>query len=331
MKAVLMEKAGGPEVLRPANVDDPVITHPRQILVRIKAAGINPVDAKQRSSGTRFPGEIPQILGCDCAGVVEAVGKMVRGFRRGDEVYFMHGGIGREQGNYAELTVIDEGFAAAKPSCLSFVEAGGVPLALLTAWESLNARGNLKRGQTVLVHAGAGGVGHFLLQLAKLKGARVCTTVSDSRKEEIAKSLGADLVIRYREQDFVQELLEWTGGRGVDLAVDTVGGETFFRTIPVVRFYGRIVTLLGPKESSWGEARMRSLDLAWEMVLTPMYYGINRMKVYHRKILETCAKLFDEGKLRVVVSNTFPLAQAAYAHRALEEGHSVGKMVLSVD
>jgi NADPH2:quinone reductase len=331
MKAVRMEKAGGPEVLRLVNIDDPVIMNPRQILVRIKAAGINPVDAKQRSAGTRYPGEMPQILGCDCAGVVEAVGKMVRRFRQGDEVYFMHGGIGREQGNYAQLTVIDERFAAAKPQSLSSVEAGGVPLALLTAWESLNERGNLKRGQTVLVHAGAGGVGHFLLQLAKLKGARICTTVSDSRKEELAKSLGAEKVIRYREQDFVEELLQWTGGRGVDLAVDTVGGETFFRTIQVVRLYGRIVTLLGPKESSWGEARMRSLDLAWEMVLTPMYYGVDRMKVYHRKILEACAKLFDDEKLRVVVSKTFPLAHADDAHRTLEQGHSVGKIVLRVD
>jgi NADPH2:quinone reductase len=159
----------------------------------------------------------------------------------------------------------------------------------------------------------------------------VCTTVSDSEKESFVRNLGAEKVIRYREEDFTQEALEWTGWRGVDLAVDTVGGDTFFRTIPAVRLYGRIVTLLGPKESSWGEARMRSLDLAWEMVLTPMYYGIDSMKIHHRRVLENCASLFDDGRLTVTVAKVFPLALAREAHTALEEGHTVGKLVLSVD
>ena len=330
MKAILMERIGGPEVLRLADVKTPQITNSHELLIRIKAAGLNPVDGKQRERGTRYPGTLPQILGCDCAGVVEEAGKMVRRFKMGDEVYFMHGGIGREQGNYAEYTVIDERFAAKKPSCISFEEAAGVPLAILTAWESLFDRGNLRRGQTVLVHAGAGGVGHFLLQLAKWKGAHVCTTVSDSAKAEFVRMLGVDRVIRYKGEDFSQAVLDLTDGRGVDLAVDTVGGDTFFKTISAVRLYGRVVTLLGPKESRWEEARMRSIDLSWEMVLTPMYYGIGSLKVHHRKILETCAKLIDEGMVQVTLSKCFPLQDAQSAHRELEEGHTIGKMVLKV-
>ena len=328
MKAVVMERIGGPEVLRLTDVEDPRITGSHELLIRIRAAGLNPIDAKQRARGTRYPGTLPQILGCDCVGVVEETGKMTRRFKRGDEVYFMHGGIGREQGNYAEYTVIDERFAARKPSHISFEEAAGVPLAILTAWESLFDRGNLKGSQTVLVHAGAGGVGHFLLQLAKWKGAQVCTTVSDSAKAEFVRMLGADRVIMYREEDFTQAVLDWTGGRGVDLAVDTVGGDTFFKTISAVRLYGKVVTLLGPKESRWEEARIRSIDLCWEMVLTPMYYGIDSLKVRHRKILETCARLIDEGVLRVTLSKCFPLQDAKDAHRMLENGHTTGKIVL---
>jgi NADPH2:quinone reductase len=331
VKAVLMEKTGGPGVLKLATAPGPVITRPRELLVRIRAAGLNPVDAKQRKSGTRYPGDFPQILGCDCAGIVEKVGEKVVRFKPGDEVYFMHGGIGREPGNYAEHTVVDERFVARKPAGISFVEAAALPLAFLTAWESLYERGNLQRGQTVLIHAGAGGVGHLAVQLAKKRGAQVCTTVSSTEKGEFAQKLGADRVIMYRDRDFVEGTLEWTDGRGVDLAVDTVGGHTFFKTFSAVRLYGRVVTLLGPKESRWEDARMRNIDLAWEMVLTSMYYGIDDLKEHHRRVLETCAGMIERGDLKIAVTETFPLERAPDAHRELEKGHTVGKMVLLVD
>ena len=157
MRAVVMEKQGGPEVLTLQKVEKPSVIGPGEILVRVKAAGVNPIDAKQRKRGTVYKAEPPLILGCDCAGTVEEKGSEVKRFSAGDDVFFMHGGIGKEPGNYAEYTVIDERYAARKPLGVSFEEAGSAPLAFLTAWESLFERGGLQKGQTVLT------VLHFLV------------------------------------------------------------------------------------------------------------------------------------------------------------------------
>lgn len=332
MKAVLMTASGNPEVLQVQEMPNPAPPKETELLVRLRAAGINPIDTKLRKRGTFYPDQMPAILGCDGAGVVEAVGAGVQRFRVGDEVYFCNGGLGAHQGNYAEYTVIDERFAAHKPASVSFAEAAAAPLVLITAWEALYERGCLEPGERVLIHAGAGGVGHVAIQLAKLKGANVCTTVSSPEKADFVKQLGADHVIFYKQTDFVQAVLDWTDGEGVDLAFDTIGGETFHQTFPAVRVYGDIVTILEPDANTvWKVARLRNLRIGLELMLTPMLQGIVEAQQHHAEILEQCAKWIDAGKLKIQVSKTFPLFEAAKAHRLLENGSITAKIVLQIE
>ena len=202
MKAVLMTEVGEPDVLQLQEVPDPEIQSETGILVRLNAAGVNPIDTKLRSRGTFYPDQMPAILGCDGAGIVEAVGSEVEQLQVGDAVYFCDGGLGAERGNYAELTVVDEKCVTLKPQTLSFVEAAAAPLVLITAWESLYDRGRLQPGQRILIHAGAGGVGHVAIQLAKLQGAEVATTVGNVDNAAFVEELGADLIINYKEEEF---------------------------------------------------------------------------------------------------------------------------------
>ena len=332
MKAMVMTKVGGAEVLELQEVPRPSIERETDILVRVKASAINPVDAKQRTRGTWYPSEPPQILGIDGAGVIEEVGKAIKEFKPGDEVFYAAGGMGKTPGNNAEFNVIDGRFAARKPPAVTFAEAAAVPCAAITAWESLFDHGGLEKGHKVLIHAGAGGVGHAAIQLAKAKGVRVCTTVSSDEKARFVKDLGADKVVRYRDEDFVQEVLGWTDGDGVDVVLDLVGGETLFKSLSCTRFYGTVVAVLSPGSAAadWTEARLRNLRIAWELMLTPMYYDIEDVQAHHRDILNYLAAMMEKGTLKMHISNTFPLEKAADAHRAIEQGHTMGKIVLTV-
>ncbi|QLE58662.1 zinc-dependent alcohol dehydrogenase family protein [Nostoc sp. TCL26-01] len=329
MKAVLMTAPGNPEVLQLQEVPKPATLGNTELLVRLVAAGVNPIDTKLRKRGTFYPEQMPAILGCDGAGIVEAVGTGVQRFRSGDAVYFCHGGLGAHPGNYAEYTVVDERFVAHKPTSVSFAEAAAAPLVLITAWEALYERGRLEPGERVLIHAGAGGVGHVAIQLAKLKGATVSTTVSSQDKARFVKQLGADHVIFYQQTDFAQAVLEWTSGEGVDLAFDTVGGETFHKTFPAVHIYGDVVTILEPDTNTvWKTARNRNLRIGLELMLTPMLLGIVEAQQHQGEILAECADWINQGKLKIHVSHQFPLEDAAKAHQLIESGTMTGKIVL---
>ncbi len=334
MKAIVMTTAGAPEVLQLQDVPEPQIVQPTEILVRLKAAGINPIDTKIRSRGTFYPDEMPAILGCDGAGVVIAIGDRVSKFKPGDEVYFCVGGLGKQgTGNYAQLTVVDEKFVAAKPSSLSFAEAAAAPLVLITAWEALYDRARLSAGQKVLIHAGAGGVGHVAIQLAKLRGAEVCTTVGSNDKARLALQFGADETILYKQTDFVENTLKWTGGQGADIVFDTVGGKTFFDSCQAVKIYGDLVTILEP-DSSVGNlkiARNRNLRISLELMLTPMLQELTQALQHQADILKQCAQFFDEGKLRIHLDRTYPLSEVAAAHQALEMGSTTGKIASAID
>lgn len=332
MKAVQMTAIGDVDVLQLADIEEPEITTPAQLKVQLHAAGVNPVDTKLRSRGVFYPDALPAVLGCDGAGVVVETGSAVTRFRTGDAVWFCHGGLGGEQGNYAEFTVVDEAIARPMPDGLGYPEAAALPLVLITAWEALFDRARLEEGRTVLIHAGAGGVGHVAIQLAKSRGARVLTTVSSAEKAAFAKALGADEVIDYREQDFAAAVAGLTDGRGVDVVLDTVGGQTFRDSIPAVAHYGDLVTLLDPgTDVSWKEARNRNLRIGFELMLTPMLQDMPEARDHHGEILDRCAELFTAGRLRVEVSATLPLAQAAEAHRRVEAGHTRGKVVLTMN
>ena len=309
MRAVLMTAVGGPEVLELVEVPEPEMPGERDVRVRLRAAGINPVDYKLRSGGT-IGGPLPAVLGWDGAGVVERIGPAVTRVRPGDEVYFCDGGFGPTPGTYQEVKVVDERFVAHKPKRLSFVEAAAAPLVTITAWEAVRERARAGDGQAVLVQAGAGGVGHMAVQIARLSGARVATTVSGGQKTELASSLGAELCIDYRREDVGEKLRGWTGMDGADVVHDTVGGKTFTACFSLVRPYGDLVSNV---ESPWeAEAitamQNRNLRVSFTWMPAPSAFG------------------WAEHRARQPIR----LEQAADAHRALEAGQVVGKAVLTM-
>lgn len=332
MKAIEIRATGGPEVLTLTEREMPALSTPTDLLVRLKAAGINPVDAKLRARGVLVPGGLPAVLGCDGAGVVEAVGEKVSRFKPGDPVWFCYGGLGGPEGNYAEYALVDEGIAQPKPDTLDFVQAAAAPLVLITAWEALYDHARLTAGKTILIHAGAGGVGHVAIQLARLVGARVCTTVSGPGKAELVQALGAERMINYKEEDLVAAVMDWTEGKGVDVALDTVGPEILARTLPAMAHYGNLVTILQPgPEQDWKEARNRNLCLSFEWMLAPMLRELPAARAHQGEILRRCAQWIDAGQLRIRVSETFPLEHAAAAHDRIEQGRTQGKLVLTID
>jgi NADPH2:quinone reductase len=333
MKAMIMTAAGGPEVLKLADIPMPELPSPDHIRVRLHAAGINPIDTKLRKTAAYYPDNIPCVLGCDGAGVVESIGTNVHRFTPGDEVYFFSGGLGADQGNYAQYTVVHQDYVAFKPRHATMEEAAALPLVFITAWESLLDRACLGDGQTVLVHAAAGGVGHIAVQVAKQAGATVLGTVSSPEKAAWVTSLGADRVFVYRDVDFATVVLDWTHGKGADVVLDTVGDDTYCRSFACTRVYGRIVTLLQNACSAeqFKVARMRNLALVSELMLTPTLLGMHEERVHQRRMLEEGARLYEAEKLKIRVSRTLPLEEAAQAHRLIEDGHTTGKIVLKID
>jgi NADPH2:quinone reductase len=305
----------------------------QHVLVKIAAASVNPLDAKVRAANHVFPEHLPNILGCDGAGTVAAIGGAVTRFRRGDEVYFFNGGVGGEiPGTYAEYTLVPEAYLARKPKTATMVEAAALPLVLITAWESLVYRGGLEPGQKVLIHGATGGVGHVAIQLARHLRGRVAASVGDEDKGDYARELGAELVIPYGMRDFVESILDWTDGEGVDLVLDPVGGDVFARSCAATRIYGRVVTIVGaPVDAKLAAtARLRNLLIGYQQMSAPLITGNHRARLAQTRILEQGARLFDRGKLKVKVSHVLPLAQTGEAHRIIERGHTLGKIVLTV-
>lgn len=333
MKAMLMTATGGPEVLKLSEVPMPDLPSPDHIRVKLHAAGINPLDTKLRKTAAYYPDRLPCVLGCDGAGVVESVGDDVHRFTPGDEVYFFNGGLGAEPGSYAEYTTVHQDYVAFKPRHVSMEEAAALPLVLITAWEALFNRACVAEGQSVLIHAAAGGVGHIAVQLAKQVGAQVLGTVGSTDKAAwVTQSLGADRVFVYRDVDFAQAVLDWTEGKGVDVVFDTVGGETFCRSIACTRVYGRVVSLLQneckPEDAKL--ARLRNLALVSELMITPAVLDMHEARIHQRRILEEGARLIEADKLKIKVSHVLPLEEAAQAHTMIEAGHTTGKIVLKI-
>jgi len=331
MKAIQMRAAGDSSVLEYVDIAEPVIQLPSQVKIKLKAAGVNPIDTKIRATAGYYPDRLPAVLGCDGAGVIVEVGEAVTDYKAGDEVWFCHGGLGNEQGNYAEYNVLDESLLSHKPSTIDFVQAAAGPLVLITAWEALYDRVQLDENKTILIHAGAGGVGHVAIQLAKRKGARVFTTVQGQNKVDFVKALGADEVILYKEEDVTERVIKMTSGKGVDIVFDTVGPAVFKQSINALAYCGEIVTLLDPgSDVDWKEARLKNIKVSFELMLTPMIKKLLEARQHQVNILKQCADWIDKGELRIELGASYPLAQAAKAHEAIEEGHTMGKISLTI-
>ncbi|MEV6968327.1 NADP-dependent oxidoreductase [Hamadaea sp. NPDC051192] len=295
MRAVSARTWGGPEVLEVIEVDRPAPIA-TEILVRVHAAGVNPTDWKSRESGAGYWSD-PVILGYDVSGVVEEVGLGVTLYRPGDEVFGMPW-FPRQAGAYAEFVTAPARQFARKPAGLSHIEAAALPLAALTAWQSLIETGGLRTGDRVLVHAAAGGVGHLAVQIAKARGAYVVGTAS-AAKHDLVKRLGADEVIDYRAVDFADVVSD------IDIVLDTVGGDYGSRSQRVLRAGGRLIRLTEPDEHF--------------TLVEPDYAGLREI-----------VALVEAGVLRPEVSSVLPLASAAEAHRLSQSGRVTGKIVLTV-
>lgn len=297
-----------------------------QVLVRVHAAGVNPLDLKIRAGAAghaKHP--LPAVLGLDMAGVVEESGPGVTQFRPGDEVYGMVGGVGGLQGTLAEFVLTSTNLLALKPKSLSMRQAAAVPLITITAWEGLVDRAKVHAGQTVLVHAGAGGVGHITVQLAKAFGAEVFATVS-AEKEAIAERFGAT-AIDYRTLSTEEYVARHTSGAGFDIVYDTVGGATLDASfIAAKRYIGHVVSCLG-----WGTHALAPLSFrgaTYSGVFTLMPLLLDPALGHHGEILQEAAKLADAGKLTPMMhERRFTGAEIAAAYAAVEAG-DVGKVVV---
>ena len=308
MKAVRIHSYGGPQVLVEENVPMPKPSS-GEVLIEVHAAGVNPIDWKVREGYAKewLRHKLPLILGWDVSGVVKELGSGVKGFKKGDEVY---GKLDTgHDGAYAEYTVTHTENIALKPRTLDHVHAASIPIAALTAWQSLFDLANLSAGQTVLIHAAAGGVGHFAVQFSKWKGAKVIGTAS-ARNEEFVKKLGADMVIDYTTKKFEDEV------SGVDCVLDTQGGKVLNRSLRVLKKGGIVVSTLSEPSAD---------DLA--------KYGVRSSHVLARsdsRQLMQIAELIDKGDVRPVVETILPLAEARRAHEMSQTGHVRGKIVLKI-
>lgn len=331
MKAIVATAKGGPEVLAAQQVDLSWPAGSGDVLVRLRAAALNPADIWFRKLGGYLEPKGPFILGHDGAGIVEAVGSDVASVKPGDRVCFCYGGIGGAPGTYAEFAMLPADLLAVIPANVEFIAAAALPLAFITLSEALCDRARLAPGESVLIHAGAGGTGHIGVQLARLRGARVATTVSGPKKADLVQELGVDLAIPYREKDFVAAAMDWTAGRGLDVALDNVGPDIMLQTFKAMAPYGRVVTLMGiAGDTPETHAYNGNLTIHNVMMLTPMWLGLaDRLRAQAQHVREGLA-LVSEGKLRVIVDRVFPLDEAAAAQAYLESGQAIGKVVLSI-
>jgi NADPH:quinone reductase-like Zn-dependent oxidoreductase len=307
MKAMVIHSYGGPEVLKYEDVPRP---EPKddEILIRVMAAGVNPVDGYIRQGNlAKVMGAFPLILGMDIAGLVEKTGAKTTKFKAGDPVYAYSSF--KEQGGYAQFAVVKENEAALKPRSITFEQAAAVPLAATTAWQALVDKGQLGSGQTVLIHGGSGGVGSFAVQIAKVRGARVIATAS-SANQELLKQLGADQAIDYTTTKFEDVV------KDVDVVLVAVRGDTLARSYGVVKKGGILVSITGQPDPA--ELEKHGIR------------GTSLMAHPDARVLEELATLIDAKKITPEVSQVLPLTDAAKAHEQIASQHTRGKIVLKV-
>ena len=311
MRAISQDTLGGPEVLKMVEMDRPT-PGPTEVLVRVHAAGVNPTDWKTRASGGILRMEPPFVLGWDVSGVVEQVGLGTTLYQPGDEVFGM---LRYPQGHgaYAEYVSAPARHFAPKPANLDHTQAAAIPLAALTAWQALVDTAGLKEGQRVLVHAAAGGVGHFAVQIAKARGAYVIGTAS-AAKHDLLRDLGADELVDYRSEDFAEVV------RDVDVVIETMGGDYGPRSLRTLREGGTIVSLTIALLDAGLHAQAAERGIRSAAMLVEPDHAT----------MKALAALAKAGRLRAELAAVLPLADAAKAHELGESGRTTGKIVLSV-
>lgn len=319
MKAMILKSFGGPDSFELSDVPKPV-PQAGQVLVRVHATSINPLDYQVRRGDYPDLVPLPAITGHDVSGVVEAIGPGVSAFAPGDEVWYTPQ-IFDGQGSYAEYHVAADSIIARKPASLSHLEAASLSLVGGTVWEALTVRAVLRVGESILIHGGAGGVGHVAIQVAKAMGARVFTTVREANADFV-RSLGADVVIDYTQEDYVEAIMRETAGHGVDVVFDTIGGDTLSRSADALAQLGRVVSIVDIAQpqnlvQAWGK------NASYHFVFTRQ----NRGK------LDELSALVERGQLRPHVGAVYSLAEIPLAHARLESANNglLGKIAIAVE
>jgi NADPH2:quinone reductase len=325
MTGIVIDGKGGPEVLRARRLATPTPAA-GQILVRVAAAGVNRPDIQQRIGAYPPPPGHSPLPGLEIAGEVVAVGPGGGRWKVGDKVCALVNG-----GGYAEYCIAEETAALPVPEGLDMIQAAGLPETAFTVWNNVFERGGLKAGEWFLVHGGTSGIGTMAIQLAKAFGAKVMTTAGSEAKCAAARALGADVAVNYRTVDFVKAAREATAGRGIDVTLDMVGGDYTDRNIIAAAEDGRIVqiaTLAGP-EAKINVARL----MVKRITLTGSTLRPRTREVkagFARELEAKVWPLIAQGRIKVVVDGTYPLAAAADAHRRMETSQHIGKIVLKV-
>jgi NADPH2:quinone reductase len=315
MRAMVLPKFGDKDLFELREVDKPKAGI-NDVLVKIIASAVNPVDAKIRASGYWGKSDLPIILGYDAAGIIEEVGAGVANFKIGDEVYYTPKLMDNPLGTYAEYNSVEASIISLKPKNLSFEEAAAIPLAGGTAWEAVIRRLKIMPGETILIHGAAGGVGSFAVQFAKAAGAKIIATASQ-KNHGVLKGLGADVLIDYHEQDAAKTALAETDGKGVDAAFDIQGDDIVSRCLPGIRPFGRIASIQPPKGD---------LTLLYRNNIT--LYGVFITR--DSKRLEEMKSVFERGLAKPVIDKILPLEEVSKAHERMESHHGLGKIVLRI-
>ncbi|MDO3625660.1 zinc-dependent alcohol dehydrogenase family protein [Mucilaginibacter sp. BT774] len=326
MKALVLESFNTPYQIR--EIDKPVAGR-GQVLVKIKASGVNPLDMKiKKGQAAHAKVTLPAILGIDMAGVVEGVGEDLTTFKPGDEVYGMTGGVGGVAGSLAEYAAVDANLLAIKPKNLSMREAAAIPLIFITAWEGLVDRANVSAGKTVLVHGGAGGVGHIAIQIAKAKGATVFSTV-DPAKNKLMESYGAT-PIDYTSLTAEEYVLKYTNGEGFDIVLDTLGGTTLDGSFKSVKQYtGHVISILGWGAHSLATLSFKGATYSGVFTLYPLISGKGRK--HHGEIMREATILSETGKLVPFLnSEHYTPATIEDAYNDIENNKVKGKTVIDI-
>jgi len=340
LKAALFREHGGAEKILYEDYRDPAVT-PAEVLVRVRACALNHVDMLLLDGRFPPPEGLPHVNGCEVTGTLEATGAGVTGLRAGQRVIIFpgfscnhceyclrgertvclrYGYLGaHKDGGYAELVKAPAANILPLPETVSFEAGAALPLAMLTAWHALVAQADVRPGQTVLVQAAGSGVGSAAIQIARLCGARVMTTVGSDDKIELARELGAEHVVNYRQQDFVEEAKRWTGKRGVDVVVEHIGGDTFERSVYALTRLGKLVTI-GSHDTHWGR-----LDLRHVYSKNLQVMGTNLGSIVE---LQTVLDHVVQGRLRPVIDRTFPLEDARAAVQHVLDRKNKGKVLL---
>lgn len=325
MRAVRASKPGGPEVLRIEDLPVPVPA-PGEVLIAVAAAGLNRADTLQREGNYKLPSGASDVLGLEVSGTIAALGPGVPQFSVGDEVVALLSG-----GGYAEQVAVPAGQVVIAPTGLDLVSAAALPEAMATVYSNLFVSTRVVPGETVLIHGGAGGIGTAAIQLVKAFGGTVAVTAGSREKLDAAADLGADILINYREVDFVQEIKNATGGRGADVILDVVGAKYLARNIDALNFSGRLA-IIGLQGGATAELDIRSLMTKGASVVgtllrpRPVQEKTAIMKALSKEVWP----LVTSGQVQVRVDATFPLAEAAAAHRYFDSGSHIGKVLLTV-